>query len=361
MKVAIAGSRGIPANYGGFETFAEELSVRLVDAGVDTSVVCQAGSSDARQFMGAKLLYSRFSKAKNPVKFYRESIRIGLKAADVILVCGVGGAIFYPFLKRGDKKIITQVDGREEQRGKYSFLKKLYVRMAQLFAAHFSDYLVADSLHVMNYWKGKWPRTRHKISVIEYGATLHPVSGEEMKTMLPLAHDSYYLVVCRIVPENNLAMILNGFAASKSSRSLVIVGDTSGTYGDQLKKFASSKIIFMEGIYDKRELNTLRRNCFAYVHGHSVGGTNPSLLEAMAAGNICICHENEFNREVTNDRMFYFKSENELATQLNRVELLPASERKNYSDFALQRISGYYNWERITTAYIDLFKKLCAK
>ena len=135
MKLVIAGSRGIPASYGGFETFAEEISRRLQSAGMDVTVVCQHSDSKPDKFNNVNLIYSGYSKALNPLKFYIDSLRKKPAMTDFLLVCGVGGAVFYPLIKRKGYKLITHVDGREELRGKYSFLKKMYVRIAQAFAA----------------------------------------------------------------------------------------------------------------------------------------------------------------------------------------------------------------------------------
>ncbi len=356
MKVAIVGSRGIPASYGGFETFAEEISYRLNARGMDVTVVCQHTELQTGLLNCVNLVYSRYSKAHNPLLFYRDSLRKALKGTDIILVCGVGGAIFYPLLNRKGCLIITHVDGREELRGKYSFLKKMYVRIAQLFAAKYSDHIIADSFAIRKFWLENYNLAERKISAIEFGANFMKHVDDSCIDKLGLQQAGYYLVVCRMVPENNLENILKGFVKSGSMKKLVLVGDVSDEFGRALKKFESSQIIFPGSIYNKQALFALRKNCFAYIHGHSVGGTNPSLLEAMAAGSICICHDNEYNRETTNGSCFYFKDENELAEQILKTEALSELEKSSYSLGAMRRILNYYNWDRVTDEYVKLFQ-----
>ncbi len=358
MKIAIIGSRGIPAAYGGFETFAEELSVRLVESGVETIVICQKSIEQNDKFKGVQLLYSKYSKAQNPIKFYFDSLKLAIRDSDLILVCGVGGAIFYPFLKTKGKILISHLDGREELRGRYSFLKKLYVKIANGFAKKYSDHLIADSFSVLNHWKKFYQVSEGKISAIEFGANIEQTEDNSVLRELSVFLGAYFLIVCRMVPENNIQMIIDGFLESESSKKLVLVGDISESFRFGLRNITQSKIIFSEGIYDRRRLFSIRKNCFAYVHGHTVGGTNPSLLEAMAAGNICICHDNEFNHETTKSKMFYFKNVDELAKCIRQVESLSGNERQSYSLIAESHIVNYYNWKRITNEYLELFKRL---
>ena len=358
MKLVIAGSRGIPASYGGFETFAEEISRRLQSAGMDVTVVCQHSDSKPDKFNNVNLIYSGYSKALNPLKFYIDSLRKKPAMTDFLLVCGVGGAVFYPLIKRKGYKLITHVDGREELRGKYSFLKKMYVRIAQAFAAKYSDHIIADSFAVRKYWMEKYNLPPDKVSAIEFGANFIEHCDDRILNELNLKAGSYFLVVCRMVPENNIEIILKGFVKSGSKLRLVLVGDLADDFGRSLKRYASDKIIFLNAIYEKAALFSLRKNCLAYIHGHSVGGTNPSLLEAMAAGNVCICHDNEFNRETTESKLFYFNNEVELADRIKQATELSENERSKYAEIARKRISDYYNWERITDEYLELFKRI---
>ena len=355
MKVAIIGTRGIPASYGGFETFAEEISARLANDSFDVTVVCQAGSNRKYFHQKVNLRYSKFTKDRNPVHFYFDSLKIASSFADIILVCGVGGAVFYPFLKRKKSRIITHVDGREELRGKYSAIKKMYVRISQFFAARYSDHIIADSLAVMKHWRKKYEILRSGISAIEFGADVEAEFNDSLLEDVNLTPNEYYLVVCRMVPENNPDKIIKGFISSGSEKKLVLVGEAGGKYGDSLLRHASHKIIFLNGIYNKIRLATLRKNCFAYIHGHAVGGTNPSLLESMAAGNVCICHDNEFNRETTESEMMYFNTPKELSEKIKLFENMDVVEKNKMIAKGKLCISTHYNWDLITEKYSGLF------
>ena len=343
MKIAIIGSRGIPASYGGFETFAEEISWRLVNDEREVSVICQHSNSKKQYHDKVKLLYSRFTKDRNPVRFYLDSLKIASGFADIILVCGVGGAVFYPLMKRKNRIIITHVDGREELRGKYSALKKLYVRISQTFAARYSDYIVADSNAVEKFWRRKYEVPASKISAIEFGADIDPETDESHLNDVKLKPAEYFLVVCRMVPENNLDMIIRGFTESGSNRILVLVGALEGSYSKSLLRLASHNVIFLNGIYSKVKLATLRKYCYAYIHGHTVGGTNPSLLEAMAAGNVCLCHDNEFNHETTASEMIYFKDAGELSNKVRLIESMDGTAKEKMATAGQRRISSHYN------------------
>lgn len=361
MRIVIIGTRGIPASYGGFETFADVISKQLANDAFDVTVVCQASDRGKLLLGKVNLFYSRFTKDNNPVRFYFNSLKIAFTKADIILVCGVGGAIFYPFFINRKAIIITHVDGREELRGKYSSLKKLYVRVSQKFAVKYSDHLVADSNAVKEIWKRNMHVRDSKISAIEFGAEINPEIDNSLMNEMNLKQGEYYLVVCRMVPENNLGMIIKGFINSGSGRKLVLVGDVTGRYAKKLLRYASHRIIFLNGIYDKVKLATLRKNCFTYIHGHSVGGTNPSLLESMAAGNICICHGNEFNKETIGGDMISFSSAAELSRKIKFVENFTDDEKEKIALMGKQRISSYYNWERITHEYTRLFNSFQRK
>ena len=358
MRIAIIGSRGIPANYGGFETFAEEISIHLSNEKFDITVVCQKGKATKPFFQEVALKYSRFTKDKNPVRFYYDSLKIASADADIILACGVGGSIFYHLLKRKRTKIITHVDGREELREKYSWLKKIYVRIAQSFAAKYSDHIIADSHAVKKHWQEEYGLPEIKISAIGFGAHVNSDSDDSILVDFGLDKKSYYLVICRMVPENNLGTIIQGYLLSGSKYKLILVGGLSGSFGEQLKKYSSDQIRFLGGIYNKSKLNALRKQCNAYLHGHTVGGTNPSLLESMAAGNICICHDNVFNRETTDNEMLYFKDKDELAEKIRLVESMDETEIERFTAKGKLRISSVYNWENITRQYAQLFNSL---
>jgi glycosyltransferase involved in cell wall biosynthesis len=359
MKISIIGTRGIPAKYGGFETFAEEITPRLVQNGFDIAVQCDQSEKHYADWFGAKLYYSSYTKSTNPLKYYFDGIRWGLKNSDIVLIAGTGGSIFY-FLNIFHRKIIiTNTDGIESGRVKWSLLKRWYVKISEIFAVWFSDSLIADSIAVSQYLINKYRFAERKIDVVEYGAYLNELSDPVVLNKYNVRHEDYYLIICRIEPENNLMMILEGFSKAKTYCTLLIVGPLKNSRfcENLVKTFKSDRIRFLGGIYDKHEISSLRSSCKAYIHGHSVGGTNPSLLEAMGSGNLIICHDNVFNREVTSDSQLYFKSPSDLTESINLVEILPREKKKIFQDKGRERIISYYNWDNILTKYSGIFKK----
>jgi glycosyltransferase involved in cell wall biosynthesis len=255
-------------------------------------------------------------------------------------------------------KLITNVDGLEHRRGKYSLLQRLFVYGLQRTATLFSHHIVADSNEVEKYWKKRFMIPQDKITSISYGAEMPVKFDDSVLTEYNLTEKNYFLVVARLVPENNLQMILNSFAGYKGKKKLVVVGSTADNpFAKTISNNRSEQIIFTGGIYQKEKLDSLRKNCFAYIHGHSVGGTNPALLEAMASNCLCICHDNVFNREVAGENQNYFRNHEELIAKLNNLENNPDSGIR-FAELTFQRVRNYYSWEKIASQYEALFHSL---
>lgn len=360
MKVAIVGTRGIPANYGGFETFAQELAIVMAKSDMSVCVYCDKSDTRAPEsFKGIELHYASTTKTKNPLLYYYVTIKAALKTSDIVLVTGTGGSLFY-FLNIFKRKIIvTNCDGVESRRAKWSFLKKTFIRITEFFAMKYSRAIISDSQGIEKYLKEKYSKKIHgKIHTIEYGAVINTTEDQSALQKFKLNPDEYYLVVSRLEPENNIHLIIDGYKKSKTDRPLIIVGNLQEkAYVQELQSHASDSIRFIGGVYDPDELATLRKFCFVYVHGHSVGGTNPSLIEALGSGNICLCHDNEFNREVTESKMFYFDEQN-FQNSIEIIENLEENKRRELNDYAVNRIASHYNWESITERYLALFSQL---
>jgi glycosyltransferase involved in cell wall biosynthesis len=237
---------------------------------------------------------------------------------------------------------------------------KLFLRFSEMLAIRFSDIVIADSISIRNFLAYKYSSSIEKIKVIEYGSAINQKYESRHLESYKLTFKNYYLVVCRLEPENNLIMIIEGFIKSGSRLPLVIIGNVSSTrYVKRLiNNYSSDRVIFPGGIYDRTVLNSLRYGCRAYLHGHTVGGTNPSLLEALGNGNIIICHDNIFNREVTDSDQFYFTNADDCSGAIQRVEKLGESEIEVYREKAYCRIREYYNWDNILGKYIQLFTSL---
>jgi len=363
MKIAIIGSRGIPARYGGFETFAEHLSKDLVHHGHTVTVVVEKGHPGAEELdPKIKRIASAYKKSVHPVWYYWDSLRLTMGKNDIVLVCGVGGALFYPMYRSAKTKLITNVDGLEHLRTKFSRVKKGYVRLAQRLTRQYSQHIIADGTGIREFWENHLHVPPSKISVIEYGADEPKSFRKEDLQAFGLESGNYYLIVARLVPENHIREMIEGFLQTSTSRKLIVVGtkDTS-SYVRQLEDFQKPNVKFIGGVYDKQILDSLRAGAFAYLHGHSVGGTNPSLLEAMITGAICVCHDNSFNREVTDNAQIYFNSIPELARTLEKLENEPKEKLAEYKQKAVERVRTHYTWDRICKTYTTLFERIHGK
>lgn len=360
MKIAIIGSRGIPAVYGGFETFVQEIAPLLKSAGHEVMVMGEKNNSSGLENYGAvQIMESVYKKSKNPLLFYLDSLRRVAGKYDVVLVCGVGASIFYPFFRTKTTTIITNVDGLEHLRAKFSFIKKVFVKLSQHFAKQFSEIIIADSEAVGKYWREELHGNPDKVQVIAYGAHEALPLLQSLLDEYAFQQNSYYLIIARLVPENHIREIIEGFLMSGSEKKLVIVGGLENSdYLEILRKYTDPKIVFTGAIYNKQVLDTFRRGAFAYFHGHSVGGTNPSLLEAMAASCFCICHDNIFNREVNSQEQLYFRNAIDLKTIILKAEKMSLDEINTLRKAGFQRVGSRYTWRMIGELYLNLLRKI---
>ncbi len=362
IKLGIIGTRGIPAKYGGFETFAQELSPLLVKKGFQVTVYCDQSELPLppKSFRDVSLFYISTTKTKNPLLYYLLSVWHSLKREDVILVAGTGGSLFYVINIFFRKIIITNVDGVESVRDKWSSFKKAFIKLTEIVAVNHSTHIIADSKGITNYLHVTYPNLdKAKLSTIEYGAYINNAFDQTILDKYGLKKGDYYLVVSRLEPENNIKMIIDGYKLSHSSKPLIIVGDfVSADYAALIQKEKNEKIRLLGGIYNPEELAVIRYSAFAYIHGHSVGGTNPSLLEALGSGNIAICHDNPFNREVTDNKQLYFSQPSDLKKRLEDLEQFNEADILKLQSDATARIANYYTWGNIANKYTALLLNL---
>jgi glycosyltransferase involved in cell wall biosynthesis len=357
MKISIIGTHGIPARYGGFETFAEQLALACANAGIKVRVVNEKSNPLVHLHENIEIIPSRFNKGESPLKFYRDSLRIAEEGSDIILCCGVGGAFHYKAIRKKGIRILTNVDGLEHLRKKYSLFQRAAVYLLQNYAAAGSSRIIADSHSVEKYWMKRFPKIKGKIRMISYGAGDCEPFDPSVLDALGLEKNEYFLAVARLVPENNVLEMVDAMRHYIGRKKLVITGKLEDTpYVRQLKENSNDKVLFTDAIYDKRILDSLRQGCYIYLHGHSVGGTNPSLLEALKAGCGCICHDNVFNREVTGDSQLYFDTWDDLSIILNLLEH-KAADIDELKMRAAHR-SQNYTWGKIFNSYIELFNRL---
>ena len=291
-------------------------------------------------------------------------------SCDIMYILGIaaGWAIFIPKLQNKKLKVCVNIDGLEWKRDKFNEFEKLMLKIYTSLAVIFSDSVVLDAKSRGNYVGANW---KEKTVFIPYGVEtpkivewdtnrLTAINQKDIAEFL-IKYD-YWLIVARLEPENNIHTILQAYLESSSKKPLIVVGNfTSDKYKRKIKNILSihknNKVLLIGGIYDELLLNMLRQNCIAYIHGHSVGGTNPSLLDAMISKNIIIAHDNEFNREVCGDCALYFRTVQELINKLELVENRP----NNYIKFrqcAFDKAKNNYSWNEVVERYEKLFRFL---
>lgn len=357
MKIAIAGTRGVPNRYGGFEQLAQHLSLALVKKGHEVTVY----NSSTHPFRGAVWNGVKIVRRSDPQRWlgtaaqFLYDLRCILHARrqeyDVLLMLGYTSSSIWGrwFPKRCS--VITNMDGMEWKRSKYNRLTRIFLRWAERNAVRYSTTLVADSKAIEAYLKKKYGADQE---YIPYGAETGICEDAGILFQLSLEAGKYFLLIARMEKENNIEMILDGFTSTQSSYPFIVVGPTRNRFGRRMhQKYKNDqRIRFVQGIYNTEKLHTLRRYCTLYFHGHSVGGTNPSLLEAMASGSLIAAHRNVFNEAVLGNDAFYFDSASEVAALVQ-----PQVRNLFWTHANLLKIHRQYNWPLITEQYEQLCKR----
>lgn len=366
MKIAIAGTRGIPNNYGGFEQCAEYLSVLLAARGHDVTVY----STHYHPFQEKKFKDVNIEHCFNPEKTIgtsgnfiydylcmRNAVNNG---CDILLVLGYTTAsVFYPFMSFGKSILITNMDGLEWKREKWNSVVKVLAKWFEKLGAKNSPYLVSDNEKIREYLLRTYQRDS---TYIAYGCEMFKNPEEDVIRMYDVSKHNYGLLIARMEAENNIEMILHGYAASSEKGPLLVVGNLVTPYAKRMvEQFGSDKrIIFKGGIYNLDHLNNLRFYSKYYFHGHSVGGTNPSLLEAMASSAFIVAHDNEFNQAILGKDARYFSDYSSLKSMLDNGGPIDDERVSAISD-NLRKVNAVYNWNKITDQYEQLFKDVLAK
>jgi len=372
-SIAIIGSRGIPATYGGFETLVEGIAPSLAEAGWEVFVSCEGGNclDKPTKYKGVNLFYFPirpfFRIIYEPLYDIYSLIRSSFLCSCIYML-GYGAGLFFFIPKIFHKPLVVNVDGIEWTRAKFNRLEKLILRVSEISAVKFASAIVADSNEISGYIESKYNK---KAIYITNGVNIPQIENWDQQKIDEqgfLKHGSklqagdYWLVVARLEPENNIHVIIQSFLLSGSKRKLVIVGDFSRKgYQKHIIEVtrdnrARERVILTGAVYNMSLLNMLRQNCFAYIHGHSAGGTNPSLLEAMSMKSLIISHDNRFNREVGEETMLYFIDENDLTTKMVQVENNPDAFA-HLKEAAYSRVISNYLWNDIIERYDNLFKE----
>ena len=355
-KIAIIGTVGLPSNYGGFETLTEYLTKDLGDR-FDITVFCSSTSykTKLKTHNNAKLIYLPLNaNGIQSIMYDIVSIFYALLFADTLLILGVSGCIVLPLVKLiSTKKIIVNIDGIEWRRAKWGRFSKSFLKYSEKIAVRFADTIVTDNKVIQQYVKNSY---NIESIYIPYGGD--HVSKKTITTQVlkqfTFLNTPYAFKVCRIEPENNIHIILEAFA-NTSTINFVIVGNwTNNTYSKNLKlQYAHFKnICMLDPIYNQDILNQIRSNCFLYIHGHSAGGTNPSLVEAMSLGLPICAYDVSYNRETTSNSAIYFKDSIALQSLLQNQDtsVLNTNAKK-----MLLLASDNFTWRKIATAYENLF------
>jgi len=366
-SLAILGCRGIPARYGGFETFAEELAVRLVARGFPVTVFCQqpvfadegrAERAPAREHRGVRLEHVRVPRlGPRSALLYDVLALRRARSFDVVYMLGYGAGAFLDLARRGGNQVWVNMDGLESQRAKWGFLSRAWLRRAERAALRSAARIVFDNAAVRASVLGQVEDAR--VSVIEYGAELELEHDPGVLASLGVRPHAYFLCVARVEPENKVLEILRAHARSGVKRALFLVGDVerAGRYGRACRAAAAPTARFLGPLFDQRTLYALRRDAAAALHGHSVGGTNPALLEGMAAGVPLIAHDNPFNREVLAQDALWFHDEDGLVSALRQADEWSGEERARCGAAHRARIAARYTWERIADEYTALLAR----
>ncbi|MFN8242466.1 MAG: DUF1972 domain-containing protein [Ferruginibacter sp.] len=357
IKIAIIGCRGIPNQYGGFEQLAQFLAKGLAEKGMDVTVYnSHHHPYKAKSWNGVKIVH-RYDAEKQlgtagQFIYDLNCIRHARKNNfDAWLFLGYTSSSVWHSFFPGNTVILSNMDGLEWKRSKYSSPVQGFLRYAEKLAVRHSHILIADSPVIAGYLENKY---RRKSRFIPYGAVERPVTHTPLiARSLNLLSGTYLLVMARLEPENNVAMILEGFVQSGDAYRLVVIGSTSNKTGRALKeKYKNNKnILFAGAVYEPAITHWLRQHCLLYFHGHSVGGTNPSLLEAMGDGAAIAAHANPFNRAVLGDDAWYFQSATEIIDIIREAGNM---KTKGWQLNNLRKIREQYNWPRIVEQYHQL-------
>lgn len=369
MKIAFISTRGIPNNYGGFEQFAEYISVGLVQRGHEVTVY----SPHYHPYKEKYYKGVRIKHIYSPEKWMGGSIgsffydyaclKDALEKENFDIIYEAGYTSIIPAYIRFNVKNIkhpiftTNMDGLEYKRTKFNKWVRKFVFWEERMAVKHSHYLIADNMGIQDYYKEKYGK---KSKFLAYGANIYNNYSDDYLKEFELEKDGYLLIIARLEPENNLEMAIDGYIASDQycKRPLIVVGKTNTPYGKYLVKHYNQYdyVKFIGGIYDFDKINSIRHYSYAYFHGHSVGGTNPSLLEAMASDCFILSHDNIFNRSVLGENAVYYSCTNDAKSILNDLDCIIASHREDYTRNNKKIILTQYSWEKLVDEHEQFFK-----
>ncbi len=343
--ISILGTRGIPAQHGGFETFAEYLAPYLVNQGWRVTVYCQddgEGEIYEDEWNGVRLVHIPVPQegAKGTIIFDWKSTLHAAKTKDLILTLGYNTALFCIIYRLKGIKNIINMDGIEWRRDKWTFLERAWLYINERAGCWLGNHLIADHPEIKNHLATRV--SKDKITMIPYGSDSIESADISELDKYGLEENEYAIVIARPEPENSILEIVTAFSSKKRGKKLVILGNydkANPEYSKMIKSAASEEVIFPGAIYEKSAIQALRYYACLYVHGHTVGGTNPSLVEALGAGNAVLAHDNKFNRWVAGAGNKYFKDIDECKSRFDElfaddqiIEKLKIYSKKGHKD-----------------------------
>ena len=370
LRIGMLGLYGMPLpqlHFTGFETAFGEIAPRLVEAGHQVTIYCRASHFPRElrvaEFKGVRLKYVPSPGGKNLSGLIATLIAslhaLAVGRYDVFFFVNVGMGHHAALCRSLGARVVMNVDGLDWKRAKWGAFARAYFRSAARSAIRFCNELITDAEAMRRIYLDEFHK---ETTMIAYGAYVEASEHPEAVGQFGVAPGGYYLIASRLIPENHADVIIEGFLKSGTSRKLVIAGGANydSPFHRRLRALATDDVIFTGHIHDQSVIKELHCNCFAYVHGHSVGGTNPSLLKAMGYGNCILALDTVFNREVLDDTGLYFaKDPADLAALMRRIEadasLVSLLQRK-----APIRIKEHYSWDKVSDQYAELFVRVAS-
>lgn len=366
LRIALLGTRGVPARYGGFETAIEEIGPRLARRGHRVLVFGRAPAGETLEeqpefYRGMRTVFLPAARRRSLETLTHTGVSAAWMARrakpDVAVLFNTANSPWLPALRLMRVPVATHVDGLEWRRDKWSVVGKTYYRVAEQLAVRWSDTLIADSHGIADYYAAEF---RAPTDLLSYGAPLVEPHDDKLAA-LDLTHRGYHLVVARFERENHVLDIVKGYRRSHAAKPLVVVGSApyANSYTKEIQKTADGRVRLLGGVWDQDLLDQLYAGALTYVHGHSVGGTNPSLLRAIGAGSPVLAFDVSFNREVVGEAGRYFTTPDSVAGQLEAAEADPAGQERHSA--VARRRAADYDWDQVTDGYEAMLRRLAAQ
>lgn len=365
LRIAMIGTRGVPARYGGFETAVEEVGRRLVERGHEVTVYCRRGGHHPPTravHLGMRLVTLPALRIRSGETLSHSALSslhtLLSRRHDAVFVFNSANAVLLPLFRARRLPVAVHVDGLEWRRSKWAGAGRRYYRRAETLAVRWADALIADAPGIAAYYDDEFAASTE---LLAYGAPVLQELPDDRLDELGVVHQKFHLVVARFEPENHVDLIARGYRASTATYPLVVVG--GAPYSDDYTAAvwaiadADSRIKLLGPLWDQEQLDQLYGHALLYLHGHSVGGTNPSLLRAMGAGAAVGAYDVRFNRDVVGDDGWYFSGEMDIARMIEAAESDPKACR-GYGTCLRVRAESHYRWDDVAAGYEALAYRL---